>query len=168
MKDFRIREMKRDERVLLKSFLYEAIFQRDKNDLLSRNVIEKPELKIFIDRFGEKPDDHCLVAECEGKVVGAVWTRVLDGSIKGYGYVDSQTPEFAISLYEPYRNLGIGTALMKSMLDVLRGKGYQQTSLAVQKDNYAVKMYEAVGFHIAAESEEEFLMICRLNQEEHL
>lgn len=168
MKDFRIRGMERNERVLLKSFLYEAIFQRNENNLLSCDVIEKPELKIFIDRFGEKPDDHCLVAECEGKVVGAVWTRVLDGTVKGYGHVDSQTPEFAISLYKPYRNLGIGTALMKSMLDVLRGEGYQQASLAVQKDNYAVKMYETVGFYIVAELEEEFLMICRLNQEVHL
>jgi len=34
--------------------------------------------------------------------------------------------------------------------------------LAVQKDNYAVRMYKKVGFKIVKESEEEYLMICDL------
>ncbi len=143
-------------------FLYEAIFQCDKSNLLPRDVIKQPELSIYIDDFGKK-DDHCLVAECDGQVVGAVWTRVLSDQIKGYGYVDDSTPEFAISLYENYRNRGIGTALMKSMLQLLKKGGYKKTSLAVQKDNFAVKMYNKVGFEIIKELKKEYLMICKLN-----
>lgn len=33
-----------------------------------------------------------------------------------YGHIDDKTPSLAISLYEEYRNLGIGTVLMRSML----------------------------------------------------
>jgi len=29
-----------------------------------------------------------------------------------YGHIDDETPSFAMSLYEEYRNLGIDTALM--------------------------------------------------------
>ncbi len=92
---------------------------------------------------------------CDGKIVGAVWTRI----IKGYASVDENTPEFAISLYKDYRGRGIGTNMMLKMIELLRGKGYKQTSLAVQKDNYALRMYKKVGFEIIDELEEEFLMI---------
>ena len=51
---------------------------------------------------------------------------------------------------------------MKSMLALLKKKGYKKTSLAVQKDNYAVKMYENVGFTVLKELEEEYLMIIQL------
>ncbi len=40
-----------------------------------------------------------------------------------YGHIDGETPSFAISLYEEYRNMGIGTALMRDMLEFLKNKG---------------------------------------------
>ena len=79
-----------------------------------------------------------------------------------YGHVDDETPSFAISLYVEYRNLGIGTALMRTMLQFLREKGYKQASLSVQKANYAVRMYRKVGFEVIDENEEEYIMVCRL------
>ena len=78
-----------------------------------------------------------------------------------FGHVDDETPSFAISLYKEYRGHGIGTALMKKMLDVLDKAGYKQASLAVQKENYAVKMYKNVGFEIIDENEEEYIMLCK-------
>jgi len=61
-----------------------------------------------------------------------------------------------------YRGFGIGTALMQEMLIKLKKIGYTKTSLAVQKDNYALKMYEKVGFEIIDENQEEYIMICKL------
>ena len=132
MVNYRIREIKPSETCLLKDFLYEAIFQRDEENLLPKDIINKPELRVFIEGFG-KPDDCCLVADIDGKVVGAVWTRILSGEVKGYGNLDEDTPEFAISLYKEYRNMGIGTALMRRMLELLKERGYKRASLAVQK-----------------------------------
>jgi ribosomal protein S18 acetylase RimI-like enzyme len=152
--DYKIRPIKPDEIDVLEDFLYEAIFQPDVSNLAPKTIIEKPELQVYIKDFG-KPDDNCLVAVCDGKIVGAVWTRIIDG----FGNVDEKTPEFAISLYPEYRGRGIGTNLMREMLELLRGKGYMQTSLAVQKENYAVKMYKAVGFEITKELSEEYLMV---------
>ena len=92
------------------------------------------------------------------KVVGAVWVRIMND----YGHIDNDTPSFAISLYKDYRGFGIGTNLMKEMLRILKGRGYKQASLAVQKANYAVKMYQKTGFEIVDENEEEYIMLCRL------
>ena len=44
----------------------------------------------------------------------------------------------------------------------LTQKGHEQASLAVQKANYAVKMYEKVGFEVVDENDEEFIMVCNL------
>ncbi len=79
-----------------------------------------------------------------------------------YGHVDDETPSLAISLYEQYRHLGIGTKLMRKMLILLKEKGYKQVSLSVQKANYAVNMYRKLGFEVVEEKEEEYIMICSL------
>ncbi|PRR80949.1 GNAT family N-acetyltransferase [Clostridium vincentii] len=162
MSNYLIREMDPDEISILKDMLYEAIFQPDETNLLPREVIQQPELSVFINNWGQS-DDLCLVAESDGKIVGAVWTRILAGEVKGFGNIDDQTPEFAISLYKEYRNQGIGTALMKQMLQNLKARGYKKTSLAVQQENYAVNMYKNVGFEIVAKLEEEYLMVCDLS-----
>lgn len=82
--------------------------------------------------------------------------------IKDFGKKEDGIPSFAISLYKEYRGCGIGTALMKNMLQELRQRGYEKASLAVQKANYAVKMYQNVGFEIIDENEEEYIMCCLL------
>lgn len=48
------------------------------------------------------------------------------------------------------------------MIDALKENGYKQASLAVQKSNYAVKLYKKVGFEIVDENEEEYIMKCIL------
>ena len=154
----KIRKLRDDETELLKNFLYEAIYIPDGIQPPERSIIELPELSIYYEDFGNSPADNCLVAEEDGKVVGAVWTRIM----KDYGHVDDETPSFAISLYKEYRGKGFGTEMMQRMLGLLKEQGYKKASLAVQKANYAVRMYEKVGFKIIDENDEEFIMVCKL------
>ena len=51
---------------------------------------------------------------------------------------------------------------MVKMLELLRQQGFEKASLAVQKANYAVKMYKNVGFRTVDENAEEFIMVCEL------
>ena len=155
--DYKIREIRKNEYLILSDFLYEAIFIPVGMDKPPKSIIEQPELQVYIEDFGKK-DDWCLVAEINGKIVGAVWVRIMND----YGHIDDETPSFAMSLYEEYRNMGIGTALMRDMLEFLKNKGYKQTSLSVQKANYAARMYQKVGFEVIDENEEEYIMVCRL------
>ena len=89
-----------------------------------------------------------------------MWVRI----IPGFGSVDDSTPEIAISLLPEARGKGIGTELMRAMIRYLRVQGYEKTSLAVQKENYALKMYKKVGFEIVAENTEEYIMIHKLER----
>ena len=56
----------------------------------------------------------------------------------------------------------IGSQLMVKMLGLLKCQGYERASLAVQKENYAVKMYEGLGFRTTKETDEEFIMAIEL------
>ena len=153
-----IRELKQTEYAVLEDFLYEAIFIPKGVEAPPREIIYQPELQVYISEFGAQKGDIALAAEENGIIVGAVWVRIMND----YGHIDDETPSFAISLYKEYRNKGIGTALMKEMLIRLKKEGYKQASLAVQKKNYAVKMYEKVGFEIYDENDEEYIMLCKL------
>lgn len=150
--------MEIEEYPLLNDFLYNAIFIRKGEAPPSKEIIKLPELELYIKNFGKFNDDNALVAELDGKVIGAVWTRIMDD----YGHVDDTTPSLAISLYKEYRNNGIGTSLMKEMLKLLKQKHYERVSLSVQKENYAVKMYRKLGFGVFEENEYEYIMICNL------
>ncbi len=156
--NYNIRKIEVNEYALLKDFLYEAIFIPEGVEPPPRSIINQPELQVYVSDFGKEKDDICFVAEVESTVIGAVWVRVMDD----YGHVADGVPSFAISLYKEYRGYGIGTELMKQMLGELKRRGYKQTSLAVQKANYAVKMYKNVGFEIVGENEEEYIMVCHL------
>lgn len=154
--NYKIRELKQNEVKLLETFLYEAIFIPEGVQAPSKDIVKHPDLQIYIADFGKK-DDVCYVADVGGKVVGAVWARIMED----YGHVNDETPSLSISLFREYRNLGIGTALMKQILLTLRERGYQQVSLSVQKANYAVRMYKKVGFEVVHENEEDYIMICK-------
>ena len=43
-----------------------------------KSIIEQPELALYYEGFGDGSADNCLVAEEDGKVVGAVWTRIMN------------------------------------------------------------------------------------------
>ena len=155
--NIKIRKLKDGEQAFLEDFLYEAIFIPEGVEAPPREIIRLPELQVYITDFGREPDDICFLAEVDGKVAGAVWVRVMED----YGHLEEGVPSFAISLYKDYRNRGIGTELMERMLRELAERGYEKASLAVQKANYAVRMYQKVGFEIVGENEEEYLMMWR-------
>lgn len=157
-----IRAIEKQEIPQLQDFLYDAIFQRPHEERLPRSIILQPEIAVYITDFGERRGDECLVAEADGQLVGAVWTRILSGEDRGFGNVDAETPEFALSVKVDYRKQGIARSLMDGMLALLRNQGYKKASLAVQKDNFALDLYRKVGFQIVDENSEEFIMVVGL------
>jgi len=152
--DYVIRAIKESEYPLLDDFIYEAIFIPDGVEAPEKSIINNPDLQVYVAGFGTQKDDCCVVAEVDNKVVGAAWVRIMND----YGHIDDETPSLAISIYKQYRGVGIGTALMKKLLISLKEKGYNRTSLAVQKTNYAVKMYQKLGYEIIDENEQEYIM----------
>lgn len=150
-----IRKIRLEEHVLLREFLYHAIYLPQGVEPPSQSVIDLPELQVYIADFGTRPGDHCIVAEAAGKVVGAAWCRIM----ADYGHIDNDTPFLAISLLPEYHGLGIGTRLLNDLLLLLQEHGYLRASLSVQKENPALRLYQRTGFHIVAERETEYVML---------
>ena len=155
-----VREIVAAEYPLLEDFLYYAIFVPPGADTPPREVIFQPEIFVYIDGFGDKPSDCGVVAESDGKIVGAAWTRI----IPAFGHVDDDTPELAISVMPDYRGHGIGTALMTRLFELLRERGYKRTSLSVQKANPAARLYKRLGYEIILENIEDWIMIKSLQK----
>ncbi|EWM54032.1 GNAT family N-acetyltransferase [Ruminococcus flavefaciens] len=153
--EYIIRPLDETEYSVLESFLYEAIFVPDGVSAPSRDIIRQPDLQVYLEGFGSRKGDAALCAVYGGSIVGAVWGRIMND----YGHIDNETPSLAISLYKEHRGKGIGTGLMRRIIRTYGELGYKRLSLAVQKANYAVKMYEKVGFRKVSENEEEYIML---------
>jgi len=161
MNNLIIRPILECEYPVLEDFLYQAIFLPQGVELLPREIIFDPKIYMYIKDFGGK-NDCGVVAEQSGKIIGAAWTRI----IPAYGHVDDKTPELSISILPDCRGQGIGSKMMKKLFELLRERGYQQTSLSVQKENRAVRFYERLGYKIVERTDhanhEDCLMIKNL------
>ncbi len=166
--EFSVRNMEQAEWPLLEDFLFEAIFVPEgyEGEVPRSLVRDDPKCRAAYWGFGTRPDDRAVVATVGGAVVGACWVRTTDE----YGHIDDQTPSFSVSLYKPYRRHGMGTAMIKAMLDELSAAGYERASLSVQKENPALSLYERMGFRIVGDGadETEWLMVCRLGHRDCL
>lgn len=156
--DYLIREMKKEEYGLLEEFLYEAIYIPSELIPPPKSIINCPELQLYINDFGESKHDQALIAEMEGKVIGCAWARIMND----FGHIDDKVPSIAMSILKPYRGKGIGKSLLESLLIQEKKLGYAKVSLSVQKLNYALKMYEQIGFKIISENDEEYIMVITL------
>ena len=153
--NYDIRPISKDEYPILEKFLYEAIYIPEGTAPPPRDIVSRPELQVYVRDFGSRAADLALCATVDGKIVGAVWGRIMDD----YGHINNDIPSLAISLYKKFRGCGIGTALMREIILAYRKKGYKKLSLSVQKDNYAVKMYKNIGFETVSENDEESIML---------
>lgn len=154
-----IRPIRPSELALLEDLLYEAIWQPDATSRLPREVIRRPELSAYVEAFGQRAGDCCLVAEVDERVVGAAWSRVMHG----FGAIDERTPELAVALFPDWRGAGIGTRLIGVLLGELRLRGYAAVSLSVQRANPAARLYPRLGFRVVEERGEELVMRCALD-----
>lgn len=145
-----IRKIQQPEIPFLDEMLYNAIFIPEGREKPPKDIIKLPELARYIKDFGRK-GDICLVAESDGSLTGAIWTRLFTEEEKGYSFVDGETPEVSMAVLEPFRSKGIGHLLMNTMLDELKKQNYPKVSLSVDRENYAFEFYLKCGFKIVTE-----------------
>lgn len=153
-----IRPLQISEIDYLQEMLYEAIFVSEGNDPPPKSVVHRPELKKYYENWGTD-NDLAFVAEKDGKRVGIAWSRIFKASNKGYGFVDENTPEVSISIHPEYRNKGIGTQLLRSLLQEAALKGTVKVSLSTDKRNRAVNFYKREGFEIVKENDVDLIMV---------
>jgi GNAT superfamily N-acetyltransferase len=93
-----------------------------------------------------RPGDAALVAEKDGRAVGAVWYCCFTDAEHGDGYVDPDTLELAIAVADGCRGRGIGQQLLEAMHERARRDGFARVALSVDEGNPAKRLYERVGY----------------------
>lgn len=97
----------------------------------------------FIKSLNESDKDLMLLAFMDGEYVG-------NCSFSGgpsFRYRHRAT--IGIALYQKYTGMGIGRAMLETLIEIAESKGYEQLELEVVADNErAIHLYENLGFQI--------------------
>jgi ribosomal protein S18 acetylase RimI-like enzyme len=104
-----------------------------------------PYLSTYVSEWGTKSGDLGVIArDGFGEVLGAAWLRL--GSSEGpYKLGDKQVPELAMAVIPQARRQGVGSVLMKNLIELARPY-YPRIVLSVREDNPAVLFYSRFGF----------------------
>lgn len=107
----------------------------------SRSLLYDTVIKPYYEDWG-RPDDIGFAAVIDGRMVGAAWSRVKSCVTKEY----KEYPELAIGVLTDYQNQGIGSRLIKAVIETCRGK-YPGIRLGVNKKAVRVlSFYYKFGF----------------------
>ena len=124
-----------------------------------------PAMIFFLENFG-RPGDFGFIAEIGKTPIGAAWARHFSEENKSYGFISTEIPEFAIAVEPEFRASGVGTKLMKYLIEKARNLKLPALSLSVYRRNPALRLYERFGFRdagISKETESSLIMILEIN-----
>jgi GNAT superfamily N-acetyltransferase len=138
-----------------------AFWQPEKFVLAIEDALAVPEIAQYIVGWGRE-GDYALVAETDGRPVGAAWFRRFTTATRGYGFVDEHTPELALGVVSDARRLGAGTALLQALIAAARAKGLPALSLSVNKTNPSRRIYQRCGFVDVSSDEDSYVMVLAL------
>lgn len=100
-------------------------------------------LKKFIQFQNESKHNLLLLAFLDGEYIG---NCCLNGN-SAARFAHRAT--LGIALYQKYTNQGIGTQMMKTLIEIARELNYEQIELEVVADNIkAIGLYKKLGFEI--------------------
>ncbi|HJL18803.1 MAG TPA: GNAT family N-acetyltransferase [Sandaracinaceae bacterium LLY-WYZ-13_1] len=141
----------------VRRFLYLAIFVPEGVDAPAPSIVDHPDLRKYWQGWGRRGDVG-VGARRNGEWVGMAWTRLFTPDAPGYGYRSPLTPELSMAVAAKHRNQGIGSGLLKRLLEELRGQAVTAVSLSVDQRNVAVRLYERFGFRIVASPASDHVM----------
>ena len=96
----------------------------------------------FIRKFAGNPGSIMIVAFDEGELIGTGAVSVVSGKPRF-----AHRREIAISVRKDYWGKGIGTGIMKVLMDFARKSGAEVLELEVRSDNEAaISLYKKFGF----------------------
>ncbi len=145
----------------LRRMLVEAAYWRQAEKPSVIDGLRPAHLAKLLDGWG-RAGDRAVIAEVEGRAVGAAWYRLWTRESYSYGYVADTVPELAIGVAEDVRGLGIGRRLMEALVATAYNEGLAALSLSVERDNPALRLYRNSGFEVVASNGGALTMLLRI------
>lgn len=126
-------------------------------------ILSTPEISHYVVGW-KRETDFGMVAEKEnGRLIGAVWGRLLTRSDPGYGFVSDTIPELTMGVLPGHRGVGTGTVLMSAIVEQAKDLGFTAVSLSVEDHNPAGRLYERAGFSTVDRTGDSDTMLIHLN-----
>ena len=139
--------------------LYQSLHVPGGDAPFPRDVVTRPEIAKYVRGWGRQGDLGFVARDSSSnEPIGAAWLRLLKGDERGYGYVDDHTPELGIAVLPEYRGRGVGSALLRRLLEAASAV-YESVSLSVSSDNPALRLYERMEFQQVSMSGRSVTMI---------
>jgi ribosomal protein S18 acetylase RimI-like enzyme len=109
-------------------------------------ILGIPQVADYVQDWG-RAGDHGVVAEEDGRPVGACWLRRFTEAHPGYGFLGEDVPGIGLAVVPEYRGRGIGKALLRAAIELAGADGVSTLSLSVETGNErARRLYERAGF----------------------
>jgi len=132
----------------LMPFLVASMDWRDEGAWDATKVLSTPGVAHYITGW-MRAGDAGLAAVDGGELVGAAWWRTFDAADRGYGYVADDILEIGLAVLAPARGAGVGSRLLRELIDLARNAGLRGLSLSVEDGNGgARRVYERAGFTV--------------------
>lgn len=146
-----VRVATREDLPFLRRMLFEAAFWRPESERPGIDEgLRRSDLAPLLEGWG-RAGDTAVVAESGRHVpLGAAWYRTWSDAHHSYGYVDATVPELGIGVRADARGRGVGSQLLRALLERAAADGVARVSLSVELDNPAVRLYQRLGFRPVA------------------
>lgn len=119
------------------------------------------ELLIYSDFYGLSSKDLGLYALVDGRVAGAVWSRLLNEEDNSQAFIDKQTPIMHLVILEEFCDRGVESFMLEQFLQEA-GALYGALSVATEENSNAEKLYMSYDF----EQHSEGVMLKKLERRE--
>ena len=124
--------------------LREAAFPID-HSISVADVMARPDLAITIPDFSRR-GDLARIAEEGQTCLGAAWCRCFTHAEHSWGFLDETTPELGIAVVASHRDRGIGSALLKELIEAATMDGWGSLSLCTENTEEHERFYARAGF----------------------
>lgn len=137
----------------LRDMLYEAATWRPGEGAAVEEILGDPHVSRYLAGWNRAGDTALVAVDENGQPAGAAWFRFFPVDEPGFGFIDEATPELSIGVRRDLRGRGIGTSLLKALIEKASREGISALSLSVETDNPARALYQHLGFRTVSESD---------------
>lgn len=160
MTSINIRPIGEKDKPFLWDMLYEMV--HIPNDKPPKELLlAMPGIRQCLEGWGRTGDEGFVAESAPAGPIGAAWYRLSDAGQPGYGFVDERTPELSIAVLPEHAGRGIGTRLLRTLIERAETQGYPGLSLSVDPRNVALRLYERFGFRRCGTSGTSVTMLLR-------